>query len=149
MSMPLAHYVSDEAFDPEATVAAGSAPSERYLNASQGQIIWWRFKRHRLAVISLVFLGLTYVSILITEFLAPYGLHSRHTELHLRAAAARPPVPRGPLRRAVRLSVRLQAQHGDAEARIHARHAPSRSRSASSAPASRTISGASSTPTSI
>jgi peptide/nickel transport system permease protein len=77
--MPLGHYVSDEAFDPEATAAAGSAPSERYLNASQGQIIWWRFLRHRLAVISLVVLGVSYFSILISEMLAPYGLHDRHS----------------------------------------------------------------------
>ena len=77
--MPLGHYVSEEAFDPEATVAAGSAPSARYLNASQGQIIWWRFLRHRLAFLSLIFLGLSYLSILVTEVLAPYDLHSRHT----------------------------------------------------------------------
>jgi peptide/nickel transport system permease protein len=79
MSLPLAHYVSEEAFDPDATVAPGSAPSERYLNASQGQIIWWRFLKHRLAVISLVVLGLSYFSILISEMLAPYGLHERHS----------------------------------------------------------------------
>ena len=79
MSLPLAHYVSDEAFDPEATVAPGSAPSERYLNASQGRIIWWRFQRHRLAYVALWFLGLSYLSILVTEILAPYELHSRHT----------------------------------------------------------------------
>ncbi len=79
MSMPLAHYVSEEAFDPEATVAAGSAPSERYLNASQSQIIWWRFLRHKVAVISLVFLGISYFSILIPEIIAPYDLHHRHS----------------------------------------------------------------------
>lgn len=79
MSMPLGHYVSQEAFDPDATVAEGSAPSERYLNASQGQIIWWRFLRHRLALFSLIFLALSYFSILVTEILAPYDLHSRHT----------------------------------------------------------------------
>ncbi len=79
MTLPLAHYVSDEAFDPEATVAPGSAPSQRYLNASQTQIIWWRFLRHRLAVVSLIFLGLSYGSVLISEFIAPYDLHSRHS----------------------------------------------------------------------
>jgi peptide/nickel transport system permease protein len=79
MNLPLAHYVSDEAFDPEATVAPGSKPSERYLNASQTQIIWWRFLRHRLAVVSLIFLGLSYGSVLISEFIAPYDLHSRHS----------------------------------------------------------------------
>jgi peptide/nickel transport system permease protein len=79
MSMPLAHYVSDEAFDPEATVSEGSEPSERYLNASQGRIIWWRFLRHRVAVVSLAFLAICYGSTLISEFLAPYGLHTRHS----------------------------------------------------------------------
>jgi peptide/nickel transport system permease protein len=78
--MPLAHYVSDEAFDPEATVAPGSAPSERYLAASQGRIVWWRFKRHRLAYLALWFLALSYASILVTEIIAPYDLHSRHTD---------------------------------------------------------------------
>jgi peptide/nickel transport system permease protein len=78
MSVPLAHYVSEEAFDPEATVAPGSAPSERYLNASQSQIIWWRFLRHKVAVISLVFLTVCYGSILFSEAIAPYDLHKRH-----------------------------------------------------------------------
>jgi peptide/nickel transport system permease protein len=76
--MSLAHFVSEEAFDPEATVAAGSAPSARYLNASQSQIIWWRFLRHRVAVISLIFLGIAYASILVSEMIAPYDLHHRH-----------------------------------------------------------------------
>lgn len=80
MSAPIPHYVSDEAFDPEATVAPGSQPSERYLKASQGKIIWWRFLRHRLAFYSLIFLALSYASIFVTEILAPYDLHSRHTD---------------------------------------------------------------------
>ena len=78
MSLPLAHYVSQEPFDPDATVAAGSEPSQRYLNASQTQIIWWRFLRHRLAVVSLAFLAFSYGSVFVSEFLAPYDLHSRH-----------------------------------------------------------------------
>jgi peptide/nickel transport system permease protein len=80
VSLPLAHYVSDEAFDPEATVAAGSEISEKYARASQGRIIWWRFLRHRLAFWSLILLSVLYLSILFTEWLAPYGLHSRHTD---------------------------------------------------------------------
>ena len=80
MTARLAHFVSDEAFDPEATFAPGSAPSQRYLTASQGQIIWWRFKRHRIAYLCLILLLLAYGSTLITEFLAPYDLHARHTE---------------------------------------------------------------------
>ena len=75
--MSLAHYVSQEEFDPELTVAVGSQPSERYLNASQGQIIWWRFLRHRVAVIALVFLAVIYSSIFVSEMIAPYDLHHR------------------------------------------------------------------------
>ena len=77
MSVNLEHYVSHEAFDPEATVAPGSAPSERYLKASQTQIIWWRFLRHKLAVVSLVVLAFSYGSVLISELIAPYELNTR------------------------------------------------------------------------
>ncbi len=77
MSASLEHFVSDEAFDPEATVAPGSQPSERYLKASQTQIIWWRFVRHRLAVIALIFLALSYGSVLVSELIAPYELNDR------------------------------------------------------------------------
>lgn len=76
----LTHYVSNAPFDPEATAASGSKVSEAYARASQGKIIWWRFQRHRVAVVAFVFLVLAYASIFITEFLAPYGLHSRHTD---------------------------------------------------------------------
>jgi peptide/nickel transport system permease protein len=80
VSTTLPHFVSDAPFDPDATVAAGSKVSERYARASQGQIVWWRFKRHTVALAALVFLVLAYASILVTEFLAPYGLHTRNTE---------------------------------------------------------------------
>jgi peptide/nickel transport system permease protein len=79
MSVPLAHYVSSEAFNPEATAAPGTEMSPRFLNASQGQIIWWRFKRHRIAFASLIILAAAYLSIVVTEILAPYPLHARHT----------------------------------------------------------------------
>lgn len=75
----LPHYVSREPF--EHGVAARLTPEqERYYFASQWQLMWWRFKRHRLAVISAVFLALAYGSILISEFLSPYNLHSRHVD---------------------------------------------------------------------
>ena len=80
MSAPLPHYVSTTPFDPTATAAIGSSVSETYANASQGKLIWWRFLRHRLAVVSLAFLLLAYGAIAIVEFLAPYGLGSRHTD---------------------------------------------------------------------
>ncbi|MAU98012.1 MAG: peptide ABC transporter permease [Fulvimarina sp.] len=74
------HFISTEPFDAEATVAVGSSVSERYAQASQARLIWWRFLRHRLAVVSLGFLVVSYVAILFVEFLSPYELSSRHTD---------------------------------------------------------------------
>jgi peptide/nickel transport system permease protein len=42
--------------------------------------VWWRFRRHRVAVWSGAFLLLMYIAVVICEFLAPYDLHSRHTQ---------------------------------------------------------------------
>jgi peptide/nickel transport system permease protein len=76
----LEHYVSDEPFDPQALDHRVSPEQEKYYLASQWQLMRWKFFRHRLAVISGAFLLLTYFSILISEFLAPYGLQSRNVD---------------------------------------------------------------------
>ncbi|MFO1127698.1 MAG: ABC transporter permease [Rhodospirillales bacterium] len=52
---------------------------ERYYMAPAWKMMWWKFRRHRLAVISAAILTFFYVSILFCEFLAPYGLNSRNT----------------------------------------------------------------------
>ena len=49
--------------------------------------MWWRLRRHRVAVASGAVLLALYAMILFCEFLAPYGLDSRHVDHHLRAAA--------------------------------------------------------------
>lgn len=46
--------------------------AETYQTASQWQLIWWRFKKHRLAVASLVFLVMCYLVAIFAEFVAPY-----------------------------------------------------------------------------
>jgi len=74
----LEHYVSGEPFDPY-SIEALTKEQERYYLASQWRMMWWRFKRHRLAVFSAGVLLVMYASILVSEILAPYGLHSRHT----------------------------------------------------------------------
>jgi peptide/nickel transport system permease protein len=76
---PLAHFVSDEPFEPN-RVETMSPAQERYYRASQWRMMWWKLRRHRLAVISGAILGLLYLSTLVSEILAPYGLHSRHTD---------------------------------------------------------------------
>jgi peptide/nickel transport system permease protein len=53
---------------------------ERYYFASQWQLIWWRLRRHRLAMISLWFLVGLYGMIPFVEFLSPYALRTRHPD---------------------------------------------------------------------
>jgi peptide/nickel transport system permease protein len=40
--------------------------------ASQWKLIWWRFRRHKLALISAILLFLVYMVVIFAEFLAPY-----------------------------------------------------------------------------
>ncbi len=75
----LRHFVSREPFDPY-TIEAMTPEQEHYYLASQWQLMWWKLKRHRLAMVSGVVLLLMYGSILVSELLAPYNLHSRHTD---------------------------------------------------------------------
>jgi peptide/nickel transport system permease protein len=79
MSDKLAHFVTSEPFDPY-EVEALTPEQERFYLASQWRMMWWRFKRHKLAVYSGAILFVLYFSILITEFLSPYALTSRHTD---------------------------------------------------------------------
>ena len=70
------HFVSSEPFNPQ-QIEALTAEQEKYFLASQWKMMWWRLKRHRLAVASGIVLAIMYFSVLITEFLAPYELSSR------------------------------------------------------------------------
>ena len=60
------HFVSTEPFDPYA-VDALTPTQNRYYQASQWQLMWWRFRRHRPAVIAGVVLLLLYASALVSE----------------------------------------------------------------------------------
>ena len=72
------HFVNDAPFDPN--VATTLTPEqERYYMASQWRLMWWKLKRHRLAVVSGAFLLMVYLSIVVSEMLAPYDLQARHT----------------------------------------------------------------------
>ncbi|MDH3228806.1 MAG: ABC transporter permease [Alphaproteobacteria bacterium] len=73
------HYVNPAPFDPQAVTALTPA-QERYYTASQWKLMWWRFRRHRIAVVSGAFLLLMYLSIMLSEFIAPYELQQRHTD---------------------------------------------------------------------
>ena len=73
------HLVSTAPFDP--TSAGRLTPEqERFYLASQWRLMWWKFRRHRVAVVSGVVLLFMYASTLVTEVLVPYDLHSRYTD---------------------------------------------------------------------
>ena len=57
-----------------------SREQERFYFASQGRLIWWRLKKHRVAMASFWVLVLLYGIVPFVEVLAPYGLHARHPE---------------------------------------------------------------------
>ncbi|MBZ7925271.1 ABC transporter permease [Ensifer adhaerens] len=76
---PLPHYVSTAPFDPY-SVEAMTDEQVRVNQASQLRLMWWKFRRHRLALVSGIFLAALYLSILISEFLAPYNLHTRNMD---------------------------------------------------------------------
>jgi peptide/nickel transport system permease protein len=79
MNERLAHYVDEAPFD--VYEADRLTPEQqRYYMAPQWRMMWWKFRRHRVAVIAGFALLFSYASILITEFLAPYALATRHTE---------------------------------------------------------------------
>lgn len=73
------HYVNPEPFDPYAIDKITPA-QERIYQAKPFQLMVWRFRRHRLAVVSLIFLAFAYATTLVTEMLAPYGLTTRNIE---------------------------------------------------------------------
>ena len=75
----LPHYVSDKPFDPRSIERLTPAQERVYL-ASQWRLMWWKFKRHRIALASGIFLALLYASILISEFLAPYHYQTRNID---------------------------------------------------------------------
>lgn len=81
------HYVDPAPFNP-AVVEELSPEQERFYQASQWQIMWWKFKRHKLAVWSGVILLLFYLCVPFAEVIAPYNPGARDS-YHLYA----PPQP--------------------------------------------------------
>ncbi len=62
---------ADSVDSPEETV------DERFYYATQWQLMWWRFRRHRMALISAVLLILLYLIAIFADFVAPYGATDR------------------------------------------------------------------------
>ena len=76
---PLQHYVSTAPLDLQ-SVEAMTPEQSKVFQASQLRLMWWKFRKHRLALVSGIFLAVLYFGILICEFLAPYNLHTRNMD---------------------------------------------------------------------
>jgi peptide/nickel transport system permease protein len=76
---PMGHYVNDAPFDPK-TIETLTPEQESIYLASQWRLMWWKFKRHKIAVASLIFLAFVYFVVAFAEILAPYNYQSRHID---------------------------------------------------------------------
>ncbi len=64
--------------DPPSGTAGADSLDERFFIASQWSLMWWKFRRHRLAIVSGAVLLVLYVLAGFCEFIAPYDLTERH-----------------------------------------------------------------------
>ena len=94
MDRPVVRAIAQVAGADDVPPPIESAPpeeNERYFIATQRQLIWRAFKRHRLALISSLALLVLYLSMTFAEFLGPYepfdrnrdALHHPPTRIHL------------------------------------------------------------------
>lgn len=79
MPREVEHYVSDAPFKPDEDQKL-TPEQERIYYASQWRMMWWRLRKHKLAVGSALVLAILYASILITEVIAPYNPNTRNTD---------------------------------------------------------------------
>ena len=78
----LEHFVSKTPFDPY-SIEAVSPEQERYYMAGQWRLMWWKLKRHKLAVWSGALLLFFYFTAVICEALVPYDLNTRNSDFIL------------------------------------------------------------------
>jgi peptide/nickel transport system permease protein len=69
-------YVDTRPFDPDMEETL-TPEARRVAEASAWRLMWWKFRKHRLAVVSGIFLLIVYASIPFTEIIAPYDLDTR------------------------------------------------------------------------
>ncbi|MEM9029131.1 MAG: ABC transporter permease, partial [Pseudomonadota bacterium] len=68
----LPHYVNEAPFNPHQAETLTAAQERVYL-ASQWRLMWWKFLRHRIAVISGCFLIFVYFCVVFAEMISPYN----------------------------------------------------------------------------
>jgi peptide/nickel transport system permease protein len=63
------------------TPASTFTESEDFFRAGQWQLVWWKFRRHRLAQSAMWVLALFYFVVLFAEFMAPHAPLTRYKDL--------------------------------------------------------------------
>lgn len=75
------HFVSPEPFDPQSVEKLSASQETLYL-ASQWRLMWWKLRRHKLALFSGAILMFFYLVAALAEVVAPYDLHTRTRFIH-------------------------------------------------------------------
>jgi peptide/nickel transport system permease protein len=72
--------VTEQSLPKPKKIARKEVDSNRYYTATQFQLIWWRFRKHRLAIIGSVVLAFYLVVVVFAEIIAPYGTQTRNAQ---------------------------------------------------------------------
>lgn len=73
------HYISDAPYNPDEVDEIDASKQAQFF-ASQWTLMWWKLKRHKVAVLSGFILLFMYATTLVSEMVSPYNQHSRNTE---------------------------------------------------------------------
>jgi peptide/nickel transport system permease protein len=73
------HYVDPTPFNPGATEPMGTE-KESFYRASSWQLMWWKFRRHKVALAAAIILLIFYCLVPFVEVIAPYNQTKRHGE---------------------------------------------------------------------
>ena len=76
---PMEHYVSAAPFDPM-SVEAMTVEQSRVYQASQLRLMWWKFRRHKLARFAMIVLAIFYILAIFADFISPYDPLHRQKE---------------------------------------------------------------------
>ncbi len=71
-------FVSEAPFDPH-SIEALTPEQERYYLAGQWKLMWWKLRRHKIAVFCGGLLAFMYLCAMLAELLVPYNMAARHT----------------------------------------------------------------------
>ena len=71
-------FVSEAPFDPH-SIEALTPEQERHYLAGQWKLMWWKLRRHKIAVFCGGLLAFMYVCAMLAELLVPYNMSARHT----------------------------------------------------------------------